>query len=274
MKRIFSIVLAISMIFAMMATVNAASTDSYMTFTASADEVTVGDTFTVTVKYVPGADSAFKGGTLKFLFDDTVATLNPEEVDAMADFSNNLVKADPDKDIYTIKHLAGASDDWESLTEEGVFSVIEFTAEKAGTFTLSADTASVTFAEAGNTNRFSYKGTNIAPITVTVKEPVTEPDPVAVEKVSAGYKNFTADEVEFTNLFVAEYKLTGKAADKFFKITKVVVNGTKAGEAASKEFAGFETEFGGEAEITFKAALSGVDAPDSMSFDITAEYVD
>lgn len=265
MKRIFSLLLVVSMLCAMMITANA-DANVAVGFTPSATTVNVGDTFTVDVYgNVVNADYGVTGMKIVFSTDDAVAKMTDLQKVGVAESLMGSAKVSTKTANATGTDLQTGENTWFTATFEAV---------AAGTFTISADTAK-SYAQykpvAGGTAK---KAADFAPITVTIVEPVTEPDPVAVEKVSAGYKDFTADEVEFTNLFVAEYKLTGKAADKFFKITKVVVNGTKAGEAASKEFAGFETEFGGEAEITFKAALSGVDAPDSMSFDITAEYVD
>lgn len=184
MKKIISLVCVVAMLFAFAVTANAATTGS-MAFEADA-EVTVGDEFLVTIKYIPGADSCFKGGTIKLEWNyaDGVASIM-EEVDGIDAFTSNTINFKPATNIYTIKHAATADDAWQELTTEGVYSVVKFKAEKVGTFTLSAGSAAVTFADEGNTDRLSYKGTSMAPITITVKDNAPVVPPFTPETIKA-----------------------------------------------------------------------------------------
>lgn len=109
MKKILSIVLALSMLFAMALTANAAVSDSIMKFTSDVTEVTVGDEFTVTIKYVPGEGACFKGGSAKLEWDYAVASF-VEEVEGMTDFSVNNGNINTSKNIYVIKHAMNADD--------------------------------------------------------------------------------------------------------------------------------------------------------------------
>ena len=100
MKKIISLVCVMAMLFAFAVTVNAATASGALVATASADEVTVGDTFTVTIKYVPGEGSAFKGGSAKLNWDYAVASYVSE--DGMTDLSNNEGNVNVDKNIYVV----------------------------------------------------------------------------------------------------------------------------------------------------------------------------
>lgn len=203
MKKILSIVLALSMVFAMAIAANAAVSDSIMKFTSDVTEVTVGEEFTVTIKYVPGEGACFKGGSTKLEWDYTVASF-VEEVEGMTDFSLNSGNINPDKNIYVIKHAMNADDanSWQALTEEAVFSVVKFRAEKVGTFTLSCGSSTVGFADADNVEKVTYKNQNMTPLSITIKDAVVEPEE-SVDTLTAK-TDITIDGQKWTDIALYE----------------------------------------------------------------------
>lgn len=275
MKKIISLVCVVAMLFAFAVTANAATTGS-MAFEADA-EVTVGDEFLVTIKYIPGADSAFKGGTVKLQWNyaDGVATMI-EEAEGMTDFSSNLINIKPANNIYTVKHAAAATDAWQDLTSEAVFSVVKFKAEKVGTFTLEGVTGTnVTFADAGNTDRLAVK--SIAPITITIKDNAPVVPPFVAETVKGEVVEGTDDIVlekdpatayDNTYLGTAVFEATLGADVKYGEAGFIWVKDDV--ESANKFAVDASVIAGGG---TFEYAVAMYAIPDGVDIDAIPYYV-
>lgn len=230
LKHIFCILVVFSMICAMIIPVSAA-TSGTVTFNISPESVKVGDTFTVTMKYVPGGGSSFKGGTYLLDFDDTVATLESEESPLNNIFSMNILTNNAAKHIYAVKHLAGAKDDWVSLSKEGVFSVMTFKAVAEGTFAINAKgTGGATFAQADNSDRVTVKGNTLTGASVVIAADKPEPTKYTVKFVD-GEKEVSSVEYEEGATIVAPKDPTpaiGKAFDGWYNGEEKFAEGTTA----------------------------------------------
>lgn len=169
MKKILSLLLAVMMIASMSVMVSAANNDGTVVFVANKTEVTVGETFTVSVKVIGDTDSSVvcTGGSLQLVAGSN-ATVDSVAVGAAASaFSTQQTYTTLATKKQNVSDTVGFAGDGELI-------VATFTATSVGEFTVSANQPKFTFKTGATTTPYYCRA--IDPITITVKaaEPVIE----------------------------------------------------------------------------------------------------
>lgn len=233
-----------------------AANDTILSFTATAIEGAdvIGSTFELVEGTIICQDwentyftSTEKYGELKVVaptpvVEDHTVTFDVDGATSTAKVADKAAAtkpADPTKDGYTFKH-------W-SLVKDGA-DAYDFTTPVTGDITLYA---------------------------VFEKNAPIPPKDIEIATGTTGYADdFVVEGVTYKNLWVGEYTL--KPDGKAFKINSLTISGNKNGAAAPDKNipSGIDTTFEGNAELTFKVALIGVDDPGSMAVAINAAYID